>query len=173
MKRREQARFIGRLKIRELPKGCELADFCAWWPHLSEKERERYTVYEMSNILTQNGRNQILTYISLGGGVSTGFASFFSVGTASITSVYPGDTAVQGELYRSAPNSNTIVGNQIDISTFFGSVQAVGTYTNAGLYGGSTATATLGTGTLYTHTLYSYTKLTGTAITNDYLITLN
>ncbi len=166
---REYVRFVGIVRVRELPYGITEKDFLEWWPRADEKERDRYTAYEHKNILTTNGRNQLLTYISSGLATTLGFAQEFAVGTFPITSVSPGDTAVQGEIFRAAPNTITITGQQVDISTFFGSSQANGNYTNCGLYG-INATSTLGSGTLMTHTLYSYNKQNGQAITNDYLV---
>lgn len=164
-------RFEGLVRVRELPRDCELQDFMEWWPRLTQRERERYTVYEHKNLLTTAGRNQLLTYISNSGGTTLAFAQYFSVGTFPITSVSPGDSSVQTEIFRAVPNSAVITGTQVDISTFFGASQANGNYTNAGLYG-LNATSTLGSGTLMTHTLYSYSKANGTPITNDYLVNL-
>lgn len=171
LKDAEMLHFTGLVKVRELPRDCAFADFMAWWPRLTERERERWTAYEHRNVLTSSGRTQLLTYASSGLATTLGFAQEFSVGTSPIISVSAGDTSVQGELYRSAPTTTTITGNQVDISTYFGPSQANGNYTNAGLYGVN-ATSTLGTGTLMTHTLYTYTKSNGVPITNDYIITL-
>lgn len=176
----EKAWVLGRIKIRLLPDGITKEEFEAWWPRLTEKERERFTVYETHNIITASGRSQILTYIgnnALSGG-SVGlsnvvpFAQYFSVGTGAIATVSAGDTGMIGELFRAVPSTATISGNTVNISTFFGSTQANGTYTNAGLFGNN-ATGTLGSGTLCTHALYAYTKASGQSLTNDYLINLN
>lgn len=163
--------WMGIVKIRELPRDITIEEYLEWWPRLTERERERYTAAEFRNILTQSGRNQLLTFIGSGNTMVQGFSQFFSVGTSPIIAVSAGDTSVQGELFRAAPTTTTITGNQITISTVFGSAQANGNYTNAGLYGVN-ATSTLGTGTLMTHTLYTYTKTNGTQISNDYLVVL-
>lgn len=168
---KERTFWTGIVKVRELPRDCTQADFDAWWPHLTEKERDLYTVKEFHNTLTLSGFTQLLTFIATSGVVTYGFSQFFSVGTAPITSVQSGDTSVAGEIYRAAPTTQTIVGNQLTLSTYFGPSQAVGLYTNAGLYGLS-ATSTLGTGVLFTHTLYNYNKINGQAVSNDYLIVL-
>ncbi|GCE14205.1 hypothetical protein KTT_41180 [Tengunoibacter tsumagoiensis] len=164
-------RFSGLVRVRELPRDCDLTDFMEWWPRLAANERDRYTVYEHKNVLTSAGRAQLLTYIGSSTATTLGFAQFFAVGTFPINAVSPGDTSVQTEIFRAVPGSQTITGTQIDISTYFGPSQANGTYTNAGLYG-INATSTIGSGTLMTHTLYAYTKPNGTPITNDYLISL-
>lgn len=170
-KQMEQIFWQGIVKVRELPAGLSFEEYLAWWPRLTERDRERYTAAEHHNILTLNGFQQLLTYVSSGNATTLGFSQYFSVGTFPITTVQAGDTSVQGELFRAAPTSSTITGNQLTLSTYFGASQANGNYTNAGLYGVN-ATATLGSGTLMTHTLYTYTKSNGTAISNDYIIIL-
>lgn len=170
--RDEQSGFwCGRVKIRELPPDCTLEDYLAWWPKLSEREREKYTAAEFKNVLTLNGFSQLLTYIASGNATTLGFSQFFAVGTFPVISVQAGDTSVQGEIYRSAPTSSVIVGNQLTLSTYFGPSQANGAYSNAGLFGVN-ASATLMSGTLMTHTLYNYTKTNTQAISNDYIIVL-
>lgn len=167
----EYIKFTGVVCARELPSGITLPEFLAWWPHLSEKERDRYTAARHENALMASGRAQLLTFASSNNAVVGAFAQYFSVGTSPLTSVSPGDAAVQGEIFRAAPTAVTITGQQVNVSTYFGPSQANGNYSNAGLYG-SNATATLGSGTLMTHTLYSYNKTNGQAITNDYLLNL-
>lgn len=161
----------GTVRIRELPKGCELSDFLDMWGKLTPREKDRMTVAEHHNTLTTAGRDAVLTYISSSTATTLGFAQFFAVGTFPINSVSPGDNSVQTELFRAVPQAFTKTGTQVDVATFFGASQANGIYTNAGLYG-LNATATLGSGTLMTHTLYSYTKANGAAIVNDYLLNL-
>ncbi len=167
----ECIKLTGIIKARELPHGCSQEDFVDWWPRLTEQERERYTVYEHKNILTTTGRNQLLNFIASNNAVIGAFAQFFSVGTLNITAVSPGDTQVQGEIFRAVPTLITLTGQQVDISTYFGPSQANGVYSNAGLYG-INATSTLSSGTLMTHALYVYNKLNTVAITSDYLVVM-
>lgn len=72
------------------------------------------------------------------------------------------DTAVSGDGFgtnaRRAPNSNSVVGFQVTITTNYLSGDAQGTWTNIGWYGGGSATTTTGTGTLYTHANFPYPK---------------
>jgi hypothetical protein len=164
--------WMGIVKVRELPHGCTQKDYAEWWPILTEKERERYTAAENQNVLTLGGFAQLLTYIGSGGATTLGFAQFFSVGTFPIQTVQAGDTGVNGEIYRVAPTSATITGNQLVISSYFGPSNGNGNLTNAGLYGVN-ATSSLGTGQLMTHTLYSYVKANGQAVSNDYIVILN
>src|SRR5438445_3848299 len=164
----EHIKFTGIVKARELPAGCTREDFLGWWPRLSEKERERYTAYEHKNILTNSGRNQLLNFIASNNVVVGAFAQYFAVGTFPITSVSPGDTQVQTEIFRAVPTLITLTGQQVNISTYFGPSQANGNYTNCGLWG-INASATLSSGTLMTNALYTYSKINNQAITNDYL----
>jgi len=167
----EVIRFVGIVHARELPSGIELPDFLEWWPRLSEKERDRYTVARHKNDLMTPGRAQLLNFAASNNAVIGAFAQYFSVGTFPITSVSPGDNQVQTEIFRAVPTSVVITGQQVNVSTYFGPSQANGNYTNCGFYG-INATATLGSGTLMTHTLYTYPKINGQAITNDYLMTI-
>lgn len=133
---------------------------------------------EAHNLITIAGRNQVLAYIgdnqltSGNTGTIVPFAQYFSVGTGAIASVSPSDTGMIGELFRAVPSTCTISGNTVSISTTFGSTQANGTYTNAGIFGNN-ATSSLGSGTLVTHALYQFTKPNGQALVNDYIINLN
>lgn len=173
----------GIIRTRLLPEDWTYADYAYWWlpefdsnmriirmPRMSNKEKERYTVAEEHNLLTTNGRTQILTFIGASGTGTGAFAQYFAVGTGSISSVSAGDTSLATELYRAVPASAVISGNQIDISIPFGAGVANGTWTNAGIFGVN-ATSTSGSGTLMTHALYSYTKTNTQSVTNDYLIT--
>jgi hypothetical protein len=169
----ENTFVLGRIKARLLPADLTEEDFKLWWPRLTEKERDAYTVHETSNVITLNGKSNILTFLgstSLSGVLA--FAQQFAVGTGPIIAVSVGDTSLSTELYRTAPSTFTIAGNTVNISTFYGSTNGNGVYTNAGLYGGG-ATATLGTGVLYTHALYAFTKANGFSLTSDYLLTVN
>jgi len=165
--------FVGRIRTRCLPPITK-EEFLAWWPKLSERERDQYTVYETKNLITTAGRAQLLTYIGAAAlsAPVVPFAMYFAVGTFPINTVNPGDTAVNGELFRAVPTTSTVTGNTVDISTFFSTSDANGTYTNCGIFGNN-ATSTPGSGTLVTHALYSYTKTVFNSLTNDYLITLN
>lgn len=175
----------GLIRAREHPFGDDLEALAYWWfaewqdgrmirpPRMSEREKDRYTVYEHANILTTAGRTAILNYLALATTTGVPFGKIFSVGTGSLAAVFPGDTAISGELARVAPSAATVTGTQIDIPTSFGSGVGNGTWTNVGLFGTSSATTTLATGTLYTHSLFSYTKASGVSVVIDYLISLN
>ncbi len=161
----------GILRIYELPCDDAIAEYAQWWSRfsLSEKARKGRQVVEVHNLITSAGRTQILTFMG-NAGTTTAFAQYYAVGTGAIYSVQASDTSLATEFFRAAPASYAVVGNQVTVTTNFTSAQAIGTYTNAGLFGVS-ATGTAGSGTLCTHILYSYTH-TAVAIANDYVLSL-
>jgi hypothetical protein len=176
--------FEGILKIREIPADWDEATFRYWWcdersasgalirrAAMSEAEKDRWTKWEGRNMLMNAGRNQILMFIGqlTAPGV---FSQIFSVGTGTIYAVQPSDTTISGELARIAPASFSIVGNTVTVTSTFSTSQANGSWTNAGLWGGGSATTTLGTGTLFTHLLCSFSKTSSSAITCDYSASL-
>lgn len=174
----------GILRTRELPENWDEATFRYWWldeknsdgmvvrrARMSPKEKDRYTVMEAENLITTNGRTQLLTYLGESAGTAILFSKWFAVGTGAITSVSPSDTSLSTELYRLQPTGTSITGTQQDVSILFTTSNGNGTWTNAGFFGNA-ATSTPGSGTLYTHVLYSYTKTTG-SVTNDYLYILS
>ena len=171
---RDKILFLGKIKLRVLPGDLTLAEFLDWWPRLTEKERDRYTEYETRNLITTAGRSQVLTYIGAPNLSSpvVPFSQYFSVGTGPTLTVNPGDSHINTELTRLVPSTYTVSGNGVDISTFFGTSQGNGTWSNCGLFGNN-ATATLGTGTLLTHALFSYVKTNTQAVTCDYIVTLS
>lgn len=166
---RERVKYLGIVRARLLPAEWTLEDYLKYYPRMTSRERNRLTVYEAENMLMTAGRTQMLT--QLFGTAPAAFGLQFSVGTGAISGVTSADTGIPNEFFRAAPSTGTTTGNQIDISTFFGALQANTTYTNAGLWGGA-ATGTLGSGTLMTHVLYALTKTSANSLTNDYLIQL-
>ncbi len=162
----------GIMRFRAIPAEWSHEDYLRYYPRLSERDRERLTVHEAHNILTSAGRNQILTFIGASASNTAPFCQFWAVGTFPITTVNPGDTAVNGEIFRVAQSLVTITGTQIDLNFQIGSTQAVGTLTNAGLFG-INATVTSGSGTLMTHALLNnFVKANGQAYAVDYLVNL-
>lgn len=161
----------GYLRIREIPPEWSENDFKHWWARMTEKEKDRWTVWEGKNLITNQGRNQILEFIYFSAGGVNAFSQQFSVGTGTIYTVQPSDTTIAGELARVAPSATSLVGNTTTISSTFSTSQGNGTWTNAGMWG-NVATSTLGTGNLFTHLLCSFTKTSASAITCDYSVTL-
>jgi hypothetical protein len=167
--------ITGILRVYEVP---EELFFFRWWKHsrkkgwkyltLEQKAREGKLVVEECNLLTSAGRTKVLSFLGASGS-TTAFAQQYAVGTGTIYRVQPSDNALAGELARGQPASFSVVGNSVTISTTFSGSQANGTWTNAGLFGG-TATSTLGSGTLHTHLLCSYVKSSGVTIISDYTL---
>jgi hypothetical protein len=167
--------FVGRIIGFEHPQGMPLQEYWRWWPSLNESEqrhwRESHQCLETHNLLTVQGRTQLLSYIGSNAAVNAPFAQYLAIGNFPIANVSGGDTSVQGEIYRQIPNSAVVTGTQIDIQTVIGTSSGNGTWTNCGLYG-LNATSTSGSGTLMTHALLSYTKLNTQGVTVDYLVNL-
>lgn len=165
----------GLIRVRELPRDCTEADFRAWWPRLTEQERDRYTVARFHNLVTTAGKTAIVLCLypvpTIGTTVTvTAFAQKFGIGNGAIPSagITAGDTALFGQVLQKAVTSGSNPGgsNQLDYSTFISNTDyASGSITNAGLFGGASGTA------LLTHFACTYTKGTN-PITFDYLLTL-
>jgi hypothetical protein len=168
----DSLKIDGLLRIYAFPSDEEMAEYANWWHRfsLAEKERKARLVVEEHNLITSAGRTQLLTFAGASG-TTTAFAKQYAVGTGAIAAVLATDTLLATELFRAAPSSSTVVGTTVTITTNFSTSQGNGTYTNAGIFGG-TATGTANSGTLYTHILYRFTKTNAIAIANDYIISL-
>jgi hypothetical protein len=181
-RRRAQAFAEGILRVRRLPPELEDPDqYRYWWlpetdwrghvlrpARLSEREKQGYQVAEFHNLITNNGRSQVLTFIGSASGTTPPFTQQFAVGNGAISGVNATDTSLANEVFRKAPASYAVQGTEVDINIVFGTTDAEYTYTNAGIWGVS-ASGTLGSGVLMTHALFSYTK-GAYAISIDYII---
>jgi len=178
----------GIIRIREIP-FVSPEEYAYWWlpeldsagkllrqPRMSQREKERYTVAEFPNILTNAGRQALMSYIGSQANNSLPFAQEVAVGTGSLVAVAATDTLLANELYRFFPSAAIIVGTQVDIPSVILGSQANGTWTNAGIFGGGQALSypNLNTGTLYTHSLMNYVaNFSGSAgATIDYLLNI-
>jgi hypothetical protein len=179
----------GIIRIRKIP-FTSLEEYNYWWlpeldasgritrqPRMSQREKDRYTDAEFHNILTNNGRQTLLTYVGSQSGNSVPFAQEFGIGTGPLVAIAPADTALANEIYRFFPSAAIIVGTQVDIPSVISGSQANGTWTNAGLFGGGQAKPfpNLNTGTLYTHSLTNYVANFGGGqggATIDYLLNI-
>jgi hypothetical protein len=173
----------GIIRVRRIPEWTP-EEYAYWWlpetdghgkilrpARISEREKEReYQIDEFENLITTNGRTNVLTYIGSSTGSTTQWSQYFAVGTGAITAVSASDTSLSNEVYRVAQSSFSVSGTQVDVNFQIGTSQAQFAYTNAGLYGNS-ASSTLGSGTLMTHALFSYSK-GAWAISCDYLVNL-
>lgn len=182
----EYLHITGTIRFRRIPDDWDEATYRHWWlpewnadgtkiireARMSPREKDHYTVHEAGNLLTTNGRTAILTYMSSTAANTPAFAQYFAVGTFPLVTVSPGDTALGTELYRAIPGTVTITGTQLDLATVLGSSSAVGTLTEAGIFG-KNATSTAGSGQLQTHALLnSFVKANGATYTVDYLLSI-
>lgn len=170
----ECIKIEGILRIYEIPD--ELINdvsFQAGWARftLAEKAREARQVVEAHNLITTFGRTQILNFIGASG-TTTAFAKYYAVGTGTIFKVDASDPQLTNEIFRAVPASYSVIGSQVTITTNFTSSQANASYTEAGIFGGSSASGTANSGSLFTHLLYNYTKTNLSGITSDYVISL-
>lgn len=192
----EKIGYKGIISLHEIPNWTD-EELAYWWTpetalidglwqivrpaRMSEGEkRSRLVMPPFENLITNTGITLLLTNNSVAGqGSMNPFAQILSVGNGTITGVTRGDTSVAGDGFttgaRKAPASYSIVGFSTTIVFNFASTDAVGTWTNTGLYGWSgsaNASTTSGTGSLMTHALFSYTK-NSTAIAVNYAFLLS
>jgi hypothetical protein len=182
----EYLKVTGTIRFRRIPDDWTEEAYRYWWlpewnngstkiireARISQAEKDRYTVHEAHNLLTTNGRTNILTYMSSTAANTSAFAQWFAVGTFPLVTVSPGDTALGTELYRIQPSTATITGTQLDIESVLGSANAVGTLTEAALFGVN-GTSTANSGTMQTHALLnSFVKANGVVYNVSYLLNL-
>jgi hypothetical protein len=136
-------------------------------------------VIEKENVVTTIGKGMIAR--SLGGlSISDGkpypdYIRYVAVGTgAGVPAV--GDSTLSTELAtglgRVSVAASTISGNQIIISGFFSELQGNGTLTNAGLFGGQSATTTKDSGLLFNHVAISRVKTNTETMIVEVIITI-
>ncbi len=133
------------------------------------REKARYYVAEFRNMILSNGLNQLGQYITATG-TSPILSQYFAVGTGAISKVTAADTLLAGEFFRKIPTGASNIGNQADVQTIFLAGEAVGTWTNCGVFGVS-ATGTANSGVLISKTLYAFTK-GSVSVTNDWIVVL-
>lgn len=173
----------GIIKIRELPDPDWTPEqYGYWWldevnssgkwvhaARMTEREKERYTLYEASNQVMSAGITQVLTFLGNSASNTAAFSQYLAIGNGTIFTINPLDTTLSTEFFRKAVTGYSTSGSLVTISTSLLSTDAVGAWSNMGLYGVA-ATATANSGTLMTHVLTTFTK-TSIARTADYMIT--
>jgi hypothetical protein len=139
---------------------------------MSEREKERYLQAEGHNLIVNQGRSQIISYIGTNGTYSSQFGNILSLGNGSIATVGGGDTTIPGEYYRSSITTQIYTGStQVDMQTTITGSNGNGQISNIGIWGNG-ATTGLASGTMLTHALFTLSKATGIAII-DYLVVLS
>jgi hypothetical protein len=140
------------------------------WTAMSQRERECWYLDEFRNTIVIDGLSAINAFLGSQGNSANvpGFAQYFEVGTGSLGGVDVSDDHVIGPVFRKIPLLVQIVGNVTIVSTKFNAGEANYAYTNSGLYGGASASATLSSGTLMTHVPYNYEKSSSIVLGNDY-----
>lgn len=131
------------------------------------EKRERMAMQPVHNLITTAGISLLLTNMAVASLSNQPFSQILSVGNGAITGVTRADTSVAGDGFtsgaRKAPTSLSHVGFLITLLINFASGDAVGSWSNLGMYGynvlgSQNATTTAGTGTLFTHSLFPFTK---------------
>lgn len=172
----------GIVTLHKIPDAWSDADFRHWWcpvtapdgtilqpARLSDETKRAWltpldngSLYA-ENLITNNGISQLLTNHGVQAQASMQpFSQILSMGNGSISGVTRADTSVAGDGFatgaRKAPASHANTGFSVTITTNFLGTDAVGTWSNGGMYGGGSATTTTGTGTLLSHFLFSFSK---------------
>lgn len=185
----------GQIRIYTIPEWSD-EEFRYWWSpetdqfgqiirpaRISDETKQSWQAHEpVDNLVTNTGLNLWLVNTSvLGQGNMFPFFQILSVGNGTITGVARTDTGVSGDAFttgaRKAPTAYAITGFTTIVQTNYASGDAVGTWTNIGVYGYSTAgsqnaTTTINTGALMTHALYAFVK-GASAYAVDYILSLS
>lgn len=169
----EPIKYKGLITLHEIPEWTD-AEFARLWPAMSAGEKRSRQVAEAENLITNTGLTLLLTNMSVSGqGNMNPFCQILSVGNGAISVIARTDTSVAGDGFasgsRKAPASFSVSGFQTTIAFNFASGDALGSWTNLGLYGYKTAssqaaTTTAGTGALMTHAFITYGKVGAIAV---------
>jgi hypothetical protein len=171
----------GIITIHRIPEWTD-EELTYWWARMSDEAKAQRQVAEpVENMLTNTGIVRFLANNSKSGqGNMYPFAQILSVGNGAFTGASRELTAVSGDGFttgaRKAPASDTQIGFQSTLVFNFASGDAVGTWTNAGLYGFKTsssqnATTTTATGSLMSIAAYPFVK-GSTAYAVQYVLSL-
>ena len=149
---------------------------------LSDEAKMEHCRMKAENLVTNLGIALLLVNMSVvGQGNMEPFFQILSVGNGAITGVTRATTSVSGDGFatnsRKAPTSDSQAGFVSTVVTNFASGDAVGTWTNLGIYsysiaGSQNATTTAGTGALATAALFNFVK-GASAYALNYALTLS
>jgi len=171
----------GIITIHEIPEWTD-EELAYWWSRMSDEAKAQRQVKEpVHNLLTNTGVNLFLANNSKASqGSMFPWSQILSVGNGAFTGASRELIAVSGDGFasgsRKVPASDSQIGFQSTLVFNFGTGDAVGTWTNAGLYGYKTSTAqdattTAGTGALMTIAAYPFVK-GSVAYAVQYVLTL-
>lgn len=173
----------GIITLYEIPSQWTDQDFATLWPIMHKEEKRSRQILEVENLITNAGIATLLNNMSVAGqGNMQPFAQILSVGNGTLSGVTRADTSVVGDGFvptaRKAPASFRVSGFSTIVLFNFAATDAVGTWTNCGVYGmnvsgAQQATTTPATGQLNTHVLFSYVKNNSTAIGINYTFLLS
>lgn len=193
----EKVPIRGIIGLYKIPDRWTDEDFQYWWcPETDELGRilqharmsdeakqNRLVMAPVENMLTNDGIALFLNNNSVSGqGNMYPFSQILSVGNGAFTGPTRNPGGVSGDGFttgsRKSPASNAQVGLQSTITFNFASGDAVGSWTNCGLYGFNTgssqnATTTAGTGLLMTIAPFVFTKGASAYAVNYALILAN
>lgn len=110
---------------------------------------------EWRNVITTAGKQAILHLLGNDGAVTVG-AQYLAVGTGAGTPA-ASDTALFSELARNPITQATVSSGNLLLQTYFTSLQANGSWTEAGLFGAG-ASGIINSGTLFGHVALTYNK---------------
>jgi len=186
----EECGIHGIISLYKIPDIWTEEEFKYWWCPVTnefgcilqparmsdETKANRLIQKPTENMLTNAGITLWLANNSASGqGNMYPFSQILSVGNGAFTGAIRTATSVSGDGFasgsRKAPVSNSQVGFQSTVVFNFASGDALGGWTNAGLYGYNTsspanATATSGTGTLMTIAPFIFNKISSAYAVN-------
>lgn len=183
----------GHISLYEIPARWSDEDFKYWWcpqtdthgqilvpARISDETKKTCLVKPpQENLVTNVGLALLLANMSVTGqGSMEPFFQILSIGGGATTGISRTTTSVAGDGFsRKAPASYSVTGFSTTIVTNFASGDALGIWTNLGIYGYSVAgvqnaTTSAGTGALMTIALYSFNK-GSSAYAMNYVLTLS
>lgn len=126
--------------------------------HRTGREVERRYAH---NLITTAGKVLVARMLAEEAGYDTGL-TYLEVGTGSTAALIT-DTALQTALRRAAVNAPVLrVSNVLQYRAFFAAADVTALIKEVGLFGHSTATATLGTGQLFNRAIVTFDNTGGT-----------
>jgi hypothetical protein len=127
-------------------------------------------IHHYENIVPTVGRALIAETLTNPSPSSSMLASYMALGTGAATPAN-GDTRLQTETYRNAVASRTNADNVAYLTAFFDATEVSGTFNEAGIFCGGTASAD--SGVLLSHVAINVVKSNTETLTIDWTLTIN